>query len=363
MIPILYLSHCGSNIGGGENQLKYLVNNLDRKSYLPYVICPDDGIFVEKLRNAKIHTTVLNLPQWRKAKSLITRHFAAAKLIEFANKHNIQLLHTSDSWLNPYLWKIKRSLNIPVISHVRNILNSTQIEKYDFARMDHIFVISEQNKKMLLDSGIAIDRIDVILNCVDISEFQPNQVSSENQTDHFVIGLVGRIEPFKRQKEFVEIASEVYQQCKNVRFHIIGDSLNIPKHKAYESEVRKLVSGYKLDKVIHFMGNRSDISAAMHEIDLLVTLSAGSVIAEAMASGLPVIGTPVGSTSDMIVDGVTGWIVSIDSISNKIIELVNDHELCNKMGNASRTHAEEHFSIEIHVQKIQAIYEKLIDNS
>ena len=363
MIPILYLSHCGSNIGGGENQLYNLVNNLDRKRYYPYVVCPDDGIFAEKLRNAKIQTNVLNLPQWRKAKSIFTRYSSTAKLINYTKQHNIQLLHTSDSWLNPYLWKLKKSLNIPVISHVRNLLNPTQIAKYDFARMDHIIVISEQNKKSLLESGIASDKIDLVLNCVDLSAFQPNLERYENKTDSFVVGLVGRIEPFKRQKEFVQIASKVYHECQNVRFQIIGNSLKIPKHKAYEREVSELVSEYNLDSVIEFTGHQADMQKALLGIDLLVTLSAGSVIAEAMASGLPVIGTPIGSTTDMIIDGVSGWVLPTDcteSISSKIVQLVNDPELWIQTGCAARKFAEENFSIDLHANKIQAIYDKLL---
>ena len=50
--PILYLSHCGSSIGGGEKQLAYLVANIDRARYCPLVVCPDDGVFVEHLRCA-----------------------------------------------------------------------------------------------------------------------------------------------------------------------------------------------------------------------------------------------------------------------------------------------------------------------
>ncbi|MXV73356.1 glycosyltransferase family 1 protein, partial [Candidatus Poribacteria bacterium] len=50
MIPILYLSHCGSSIGGGEKQLAYLVTNIDRTRYHPLVVCPDDGVFAEHLR-------------------------------------------------------------------------------------------------------------------------------------------------------------------------------------------------------------------------------------------------------------------------------------------------------------------------
>ncbi len=364
MIPILYLSHCGSSIGGGERQLFYLVTQLNKNLYQPIVVCPDDGIFAEQLREANIPTVILNLPPWRKVSSRLTRHTAAAKLTDLANKRNIQLVHTSDSWLNPYLLQVKTQLNIPVISHVRNLLTSEHVSKYAFDQMSHIIAISEQSKAPLVQADIPSERIDVVLNCVDLSVFQPNPIVRDKNTAPFIVGIVGRIEPFKKQKTFVEIAHHVVQQSQNVRFYIIGTALDGPEHRAYDKEVGQLVSQYKLEEAIHFTGHRDDMPRAMQELDLLVTLSAGSVIAEAMASGKPVIGTPIGSTSEMIVDGVTGWVIPLDSIeaiTDKIVQLVTDSDQCKEMGEAGRKHAEEAFSIEKHVRKIQNIYKKLIE--
>ncbi len=363
MIPILYLSHCGSSIGGGEKQLYYLATHLNKNLYQPIVVCPDDGIFAEQLREANIPTTILNLPPWRKVVSRLSRHTAATKLTDLAKKHNIQLVHTSDSWLNPYLLPVKNQLNVPIISHVRNILTSAQVAKYNFDQMSRIIAISEQSKSPLVQAGVPSEKIDVVLNCVDISVFQPDS-KKKRESDPFIVGIVGRIEPFKKQKTFVEIAFHVAQQYQNVQFHIIGAALDTPEHRAYDKEVRQLVSEYKLEDVVHFTGHRDDMPHAMQELDLLVTLSAGSVIAEAMASGKPVIGTPIGSTSDMIVDGVTGYVVPLDSIetiSDSIVQLITDSAQCKKMGEAARQHVEEAFSIELHVQKIQNIYEKLIE--
>lgn len=363
MIPILYLSHCGSSIGGGEKQLYYLVTHLDKNLYQPIVVCPDDGIFAEQLREANIPTVILKLPPWRKVTSRLTRHTAAAKLTDLVKKHNVQLVHTSDSWLNPYLLQVKNQLNVPVISHVRNLLTSAQVSKYDFNHMNHIIAISEQSKIPLLQSGIPAEKIDVVLNCVDLSVFQPNPIENDKKSKPFIVGIVGRIEPFKKQKTFVEIASQIVQQCQNIHFHIIGAALGTSEHRAYEREVHQLVSQYKLEDAVHFTGHRDDMPRAMQEFDLLVTLSAGSVIAEAMASGKPVIGTPIGSTAEMIVDGVTGYVVPLDSIetiSHRIVQLVREPERCVQMGDAARKRAEKTFSIELHVQKIQNIYEKLL---
>ena len=376
--PILYLSHCGSSIGGGERQLYYLVTNLDRKRYHPLVVCPDDGIFAEELRSAAIPTTILDLPPWRKAKSRLarhlTRHSATAKLAAFAKKHNVQLTHTSDSWLNPYLWQLKKQLNIPVISHVRNLLTPAQVRKYNFDSIDGIVAISEQSKAPLIQAGIPPENIEVVLNCVDLSVFRPPSGNVETgkarfqEIRPFVVGIVGRIEPFKRQKTFVEIAAQVAARCENVRFHIIGEALDTPEHRNYQREVRQLVAELHLDERLVFTGHRTDMPKAMQELDVLVTLSAGSVIAEAMAAGKPVIGTPIGSTAEMIVDGVTGWVMplemrettGVEGIADRIVHLAEDSFLCEQMGSAARKRAEEAFGIGTHVRKVQGIYAELL---
>lgn len=361
MIPILYLSHCGSSIGGGEKQLAYLVENIDRTRYRPLVVCPDDGIFVEHLKRANVSTVILDLPPWRKAKSLITRYGAAKKLVRLAETHGADLVHTSDSWFNPYLWSVRKQLKIPVVSHVRNLLTPTQVRKYTFDRMDSIIAISEQSSIPLVQAGIDAKKIDVVHNCVDLSVFQPT--SEPVYPAEYVVGIVGRIEPFKRQKTFVEIAARVVAHCKEIRFHVVGAALDTAEHRTYEHEVRQLVAKYGIQAFVHFTGHRTDMPKVMQELDLLVTLSAGSVIAEAMAVGKPVIGTPVGSTTEMIVHGETGYVVPLDpiaGITDKIIELAKDPDRSGRMGQRARKYAEKAFSIERHVRMVENIYKKLL---
>ncbi len=362
MIPILYLSHCGSSIGGGEQQLAYLVTNINQEVYQPLVVCPDDGVFAEYLKAADIPTVILALPPWRKAKSLIARYSAAKKLAALVETHNAKLIHTSDSWFNPYLWCLRKQSKIPVISHVRTLLSPSQVRKYKFDRMDRIIAISQESTTPLVQAGIDPEKIDIILNCVDLSTFQPTAVKANSE--EYVVGIVGRIEPFKRQKSFVKIAAKVAVQTDKVRFHIVGGALDTPAHRAYNREVHQLVTKYQLHGTVHFTGHRTDMPTAMQELDLLVTLSAGSVIAEAMAAGKPVIGTPIGSAPEMVVDGVTGYIIppeSTEEIANKIIEFAKNPTQSTSMGQQARRHAEETFGIETHVQKVQDIYRQSLD--
>ena len=361
MIPILYLSHCGSSIGGGEKQLAYLVENMDRTRYRPLVVCPDDGVFAEHLRRVNVPTVILDLPPWRKVKSLIARYRATKQLVSLAKTHGTHLIHTSDSWFNPYLWSVRKQLKIPIVSHVRNLLTPTQVRKYRFDRMDSIIAISEQSSVPLIHAGIDAQKINVVRNCVDLSAFQP--APEPVHSAEYVVGIVGRIEPFKRQKAFVEIAAKVVAQGEKVRFHIIGSALETQEHRTYEREVRQLIAKYRLQEFVHFTGHRTDMPKVMQELDLLVTLSAGSVIAEAMAAGKPVIGTPVGSTTEMIVHGETGYVVPLDPIEgivDKIVELAKDPNRSRRMGQRGRKYAEDAFGVEMHVQKVQDVYEKLL---
>ena len=136
-----------------------------------------------------------------------------------------------------------------------------------------------------------------------------------------------------------------------------------PEHRTYEREVRQLVTKHELQEFVHFTGHRTDMPKAMQELDLLVTLSAGSVIAEAMATGKPVIGTPVGSTAEMIVHGETGYVVPldpIDGIADKIVELAKDPTRSVRMGQRARKYAAETFGVEMHVQRVEDIYKKLL---
>ena len=160
--------------------------------------------------------------------------------------HDAHLVHTSDSWFNPYLWSVKKQLKIPVVSHVRNLLTPTQVRKYKFDRMDSLIAISEQSSVPLIQAGIDPQKIEIVHNCVDLLAFQP--ASESVHSAEYVVGIVGRIEPFKRQKAFVEIAANVVAQCKKIKFHIIGATLDTPEHRTYERGVHQLIAKYGLQE-------------------------------------------------------------------------------------------------------------------
>jgi len=100
------------------------------------------------------------------------------------------------------------------------------------------------------------------------------------------------------------------------------------------------------------------------------TETLGVVFIEAMASGLPVIGTRVGGIVDVIVDGKTGFFVeqkSPEDLAKKIILLLNSPARMRIMAKNARKRAETHFDwnqiIERYLQVINSLVRKKSDNS
>jgi len=363
MLNILYLSHTGTNIGGGENRLFGLLKNLDRSLYNPIVVCPDKaGEFYAKLKTLNIPVYICRLPGWRKLKSYPFRRFAAKRLSKLANNHNIGLVHTSDLWLNYYADKVGESLNIPIITHVRNLLEPESIPKYSFNKFDQIIAISQKIKDPLVEGGISSEKIKVVYNGIELSKFtvekvEQNVIRKDYSLKKHLVALVGRIEPFKRQKEFVHIISEVIRERQDVSFLFIGEP---PQNRNdYLLEIKQIIKEYNLDEYIIFTGYRSDMPEVFSSIDLLVSLSAGGVVIEAMASGLPVVGADIASASEMIDDGVTGIVCPLDDIrgiSEAILSLLEEPELRNKMGKAGRERVEKLFDVRKNTKIIESIY-------
>lgn len=365
MVNILYLSNTGSIIGGCENRLTGLIKNLDRSLYNPIVVCPDSGEFSTRLQRLDIPVYIRYLPRWRKASSYPFRRLSAMRLAGLAGKHHIDLVHTSNLWSNYYAWRVGQSLKIPIISHVRDVLKSDRVHKYLFQKFDRIIAISEGIKKPLVSGGIPSEKIEVIYNGIDLSEFGPNIKRTDIIRQDYpflhqhLVGLIGRIEPFRRQKEFVHVIAEALKVRQDISFLLIGEAT---RHD-YFLEIQKTIAEHNIAEYVIFTGYRRDMAQVLASLDMVVTLSAGGVVIEAMASCLPVIGTDIACTAEMIEDGVTGLLLPQDDIhgvSRAIIRLLEDEDMRNRMGEAGRERAEKLFDVRKYAKLVETVYERVL---
>jgi glycosyltransferase involved in cell wall biosynthesis len=370
---VLYLCSSGMT-GGAEISLCHLVRGIDRNRYIPFVLCPEPGSLVEKLAAEQIFTRVVNLPAWRKLKSLPSRFTALRHLTSFVQENHIQLIHSNTIWVNPYAQKAGEKLRIPVICHLRDLIRRDQVKKYALDKVDMIIAISNAVRRPLEEAGVESAKIRKIYNGVNVSMFDHGKdVLRENFAIHgFLVGIVGQLNPrsqWKGQRDFIQAAAKMIQHRSDVHFAVIGgdDSpASAPGYMSYIRELKELAEDLGIADRVIFTGFRTDIPDVMASLDILVSASwaepFGRVIIEAMAAGKPVIATMAGGAPEIVQDGVTGMLVpprDPQAIASAALHMLRDNGVRQKMGRAGQKRVQEYFSLDRNVRETQAIYEAL----
>ncbi len=184
-------------------------------------------------------------------------------------------------------------------------------------KADAIVCESTHFKEALTAFGLPEDKITVIANGIDLKRFKPRDRATARRElglkeDGFIYLSVGSCSPAKGHRHLIEAMPRILEQVPGARFIVVGDGELRP---SLEAAARTLnVAGH-----ITFAGGQDpgDIPRWMNAADALIhpSLREGTpnAVLEAMASGLPVITTPVGGLADMIVDRENGVLVSAGS--------------------------------------------------
>lgn len=175
-----------------------------------------------------------------------------------------------------------------------------------------------------------------------------------------VVMMAARLLITKGVREFVEASQLLLSSKVCAEFWLVGeiDIANPASIQPSELESWKELANVKL------LGSRSDIPALMRQAQVVVLPSfygegLPKVLIEAAACGRPVVTTNLPGCRDAIEDGVTGILVEPqDSVAfaGAIKQLVEDRELCQRMGNAGRKRAEHLFDVNAVVETHLEIY-------
>ncbi len=367
MKSILYISR-GGNIGGSQKQLEYLVEDMQH-NFDPIVVCTSKGPFVEELQAKGIAARVMFLRPWRKLCNMLVRYLDVRCLIRFARLNQVALIHGSDLWLSGYLLRAARKLGIPSVLHVRTPVTLQQVRKHCIAEATAIVAISRRVRRNLIEAGIAAQRITLIDDAIDLEVFRPglpghNVLRREfPHGSRFQIGLVGHIRPAKRQLEFL-LAVEHFCRTTNgdAVFFIIGEVYS----QTYMGELHRFVMAHNLADRVIFTGNRGDMPEVLNALDVLVSLSGGSVMFEGMACGKCVVSAGFTSREDAVHlrDGETG--IRLDSqqpemLSAALLVLLQNPQLRADLGCQARQWVEKKLDRRQMAAAVQRLYAELMD--
>ena len=385
-LRVLFFDHVAT-LSGGEIALFNLIRHLDLNLIDPVVVLGEEGALADRLRSvAEVHILPLraDVRQARKDDLGAQSIFSAAALREvvryvrelagFMRQHHIDLLHTNSlksDLLGSLAAKLTRT---PVIWHVRDRITPDYLPSR-VARTFRLLsrwlpdlIIADSHAVAATFSRHPSKRIHVVHEGTPHEEFALHSQSdaSGRSDDTQIIGLVGRISPWKGQDIFLRAAGMLRRKYPAARFHIIGAALF--DESEFEQKLHKLADDLDLGEALTFAGFRNDIHQAIAELDVLVHASTrpepfGQVIIEGMAAAKPVVATNAGGVREIVEDGVTGFLVPMsdpERMAEAIDRLLGDPHMAHAMGLRGQAHVTQNFSIGKTVRGVLAAYHQVV---
>jgi glycosyltransferase involved in cell wall biosynthesis len=210
-----------------------------------------------------------------------------------------------------------------------------------------VVAVSEEVKQRLLKAGVREDKIHTVRNGIDLRPFHNARPSLRNDSISdrpLIVGLIGRLSVEKGVDIFLHAAARVVVELPSTQFVVVGEG---PDREKLES----LIDELKLRKNVSMLGRRDDMPSIYASLDVMVSASRKEglpiAVLEGMASGLPLIATPVGDVPSVVLDGRTGIMVPSEDpemLASAIVALLRDSAERERLGTAARKLIEDEFS-------------------
>ena len=226
----------------------------------------------------------------------------------------------------------------------------------------------DEYKRVQLEYRLSQDKVLYMPNPVDSSFFIPRNKENAKRylgldSDKKYILFVGRLlNDHKGITYLLDAFKEISKIYDDVHLLIVGigpDEKYLMKYCKTKKIPNINFTGWiKLRKNLSYFYGASEffVCPSIDEAFGLVNL-------EAMASGIPVIGTNVGGIKDIIIDGKTGFLVppkDSKALFEKMLILLEDKKLSESMGEASRKRVEDYFSCDVIGKKLYNVFEEVI---
>jgi len=337
-------------VGGAETLLVNLVRQLDRTRFAPQVVCmKDKGPLGEELSaRMPVHS------------ELIRGKFDVAvlwRLARLMRRERIDAVVTVGAGDKMFWGRLAARLaGVPVIA---SALHSTgwpdgvgRLNRLLTPITDAFIGVAKPHGQHLVEQeGFPAERVHVIPNGVDTSRFAPSVDAAATRTgiglspDAPVVGILAALRPEKNHSLFLQVAARVLRKIGDAQFLVIGDGPLRPQLEALAQEL-------DIAKAVHFLGNRSDVPELLGAIDVLALTSDNEAnpvsILEAMSVGKPVVATDVGSVSESVEQGETGYLApagDAGGLAERMIALLDDPLLSQQMGQRGRQIVQQHWSL------------------
>lgn len=382
MKKILYL-HAGAELYGADKVLLELIKGLDEREFEAHVILPNDGVLVPALREVGAQVKVINYPILRRKYfnpkgifEYLTSYSRYSKQIaQYIRENQIDLIHNNTTAVLEGIY-LKRKLKLPLLWHVHEIIVKPKVIS-DFINFlmgrfaDKIVTVSQAVASHIKQSPhIKDDQISVIYNGVDNKVYYQADAQSIRKKfdiaeDALVIGMVGRVNAWKGQGDFLEAVAPILEQHPKAIAFMAGSAFEGEEWRVQELEEN--ITNLKVANQIKRIDYYANTTELYNMFDIFVLPSTNpdplpTVVLEAMACGKPVVGYRHGGVCEMVKEGENGLLAEAnqpEALSKMIEKLVVSHDLRTTFGRNSVERQKKLFSLDSYIANFSKLYKGL----
>jgi len=348
---------------GGPAQVVYLVSGLVKRGHEARLICPEGSGIHEQALAAGLPV----IPIRFRTELDPTVFF---KIYRAIRRFDPQVVHLhsrrgADFWggLAARACRVKavilsRRVDYPVRRDPFSVL------KYG-CLCDKIITVSNAIKKVLIAGKVSPEKIVCVHSVVDPDAYNVRQNGNVREElgipeDAPLIGIVAQLIERKGHKYLFDALPAILSKFPNTKVLVLGRG-------PLEARLRQQVVDLGVSESVIFAGFRKDIPILLSELDILVHPALmeglGVAILQAMASGIPVIATPVGGIPEAVIDGVTGLLVpprNSEALGTAVLRLLSSPDIRMAMGQEGKRAVQERFSLDSMVEGTLKVYREVL---
>lgn len=360
--------HTEASLGFGGQELRILDEacGLQARGHEVQLICPPEAEIYRIAKQRGLEVTGMPIAKKSLKGILQMRKWVLANQPDIINTHS-----STDSWITALAtcWMKQR----PGIVRTRHI--STPIAKRASSRWlytvasQHIVTTGIKLRKSLIEQNeFPAEQITSVRTGVDLTRFKPGDKGLARQQlglseDNLIIGIVATLRSWKGHRYLLDAFAQIPDK-HGLQLIIVGDG---PQLEALQQQVQML----NIEEYVVFTGRKHNVEQYLQSMDVFCLPSYANEgvpqsIMQAQCCGIPTITTLIGSIDESIIPEETALVVTPESVmelSTAIQKLINDPILRAKMAVKATAHAQQNFSQEIMLDKMEQIFTQVQKSS
>jgi glycosyltransferase involved in cell wall biosynthesis len=350
---------------GGTEQLLYdILRRINKEKFDCTIVCTGDKeelLWHDKFQSIGVNSVVLSCDKkgWRHMMP-IYKHF-------LENSYDVVHIH---NYSNEVFYARRAAIlaRVPVImTYDHNNTSDSLRNKLEWGALNqfthsNVCVSNQSTFNRKKCCGWRPKKVVTIRNGVDLIEKSFFTIEVKNKAkishgyhiEHCLVGAVGRLIFGKRFDLFIQ--SIPYVKNQKTFFILRGDG-------HLKEQFKKMTNEMGISPRLSILPWVEDVNECFRVLDILVATSDteegfGLVVAEAMASGIPVIATDIPAYREVL--GDAGLIVDADpkEIAKAIDVVLKDPTMYHRLSEKGRKRVEKYFDINHTVQKLENLYFK-----